>query len=197
MTRSPRPRFADPDSRGYCRGRFADGHQPTLQLTRLQRLDRQADETADASLEFVECHPKSRHFLRVGPTGCRRIVDTPMHRHGVTGPDGTGLAGRVVTNSEDEVERRRAGRRELVPALAAQAGGRKTLLSQQCERERMNLALGMAAGTESAESPLAPALNKRLAENAAGGISRTQNEHVESPRCHGVSPGAQQVGAQQ
>ena len=49
-----------------------------------------------------------------------RILDAPVRGHRLPGPDRADLAGRAVADREDEVERRRTGLRELVPALAAQ-----------------------------------------------------------------------------
>ena len=53
----------------------------------------------------------------------RRVGDTPMRGHRVAGPDGAGLARRIVTDGEDEIERRRAFGGELVPTFRAIAVG--------------------------------------------------------------------------
>ena len=78
-----------------------------------------------------------------------RILDAPMRRHRLAGPDGAHLAGGVVADREHEVERRPAAVGELVPALAAQRLGPIVQPLAAGERHRMDLALRVAAGARS------------------------------------------------
>ena len=49
------------------------------------------------------------------------IGNAPMRGHGLAGPHGTNLLGRVVANSEDEIHLQRPGLCKLSPALTAEA----------------------------------------------------------------------------
>lgn len=93
-------------------------------------------------------------------------------------PDRADLAGGVVADGDDEVQRRRAGRGELVPALAAQPLARQAELLEQRERDRMHLALGIAARAVPDEAAPAPMVDQRFRDDAAGRIPGTEDQDV-------------------
>ncbi len=77
------------------------------------------------------------------------------------------LAGRVVADRKDKVDRRRIGRRELVPALAAQAVRRQIHALQELERERVHLPFREAARAKAPEPAFAQTIQQRLGQDAA------------------------------
>src|SRR3546814_14273195 len=83
---------------------------------------------------------------------CGRIFDAPVRGHRLAGPCRACLAGRIVTDGEDEVEAGGAGLREFVPALRTQILRLEAEFVEQGERLRMDVALGEAAGAESAKA---------------------------------------------
>jgi hypothetical protein len=87
----------------------------------VQRLDWQRDEELDPGFHLLECLTERERLIRIGAFDRRRIPDAPVRRHGFSRPYWTHLAGGVIADRKDKVDRRRIGRRELIPALAAQA----------------------------------------------------------------------------
>ena len=62
------------------------------------------------------------------------------------------------------------------------------MLSQNLERERIDLPLGLAAGGEGAEAAAAVLAQDRLGENRARGIAGAEEQDVEDAIRHGLSP---------
>ena len=81
----------------------------------VQAFKWQAEKQADAVTQGVKGPQEGLTLPRLFDGG--RIFDAPMGGHRMARPDWTGLACRIVTDREDEIELGRAGRRELVPAL--------------------------------------------------------------------------------
>ncbi len=90
----------------------------------------------------------------------------------------------------------RARRGELIPALGAQAGGRMVHLLQQVQRERMHLALGMAAGAEALEPTLSLAIEDAFGQDAARRIAGAQEQDVVDMLRHGLAPVSQTARGQ-
>jgi len=99
-------------------------------------------------------------------------------RHRLTRPVRARFARGVVTDREDEVEVKIIGSRELVPTLAPQFLGREPQLPQQSKCDRMDLTLGVTAGTEAAELALAELVDYGFSEDAARGIARAQKQNT-------------------
>ncbi|RWV78787.1 hypothetical protein GW17_00060188 [Ensete ventricosum] len=72
-------------------------------------------------------HRKNEGFFLFDRAAADRggIFDRPMRGHGMTGPYGANLAGRVVANREHEIHLWRIGARECVPTLRVQARRRE------------------------------------------------------------------------
>jgi hypothetical protein len=83
-----------------------------------------------------------------------------MRRHRLSRPDWTGFARGGVADREDEIQFRRAGAGELVPALRPEAVGRVAIGVENPEREGVDPPLRMAACGERVE--VAPSLRKML-----------------------------------
>ena len=98
--------------------------------------------------------------IRLGSLDRCRIGHAPVRGHRLPRPHRAHLAGGVVADRDDEVERGRAGRGEFVPGLAAQALGADFQPLQQLDRERVHAPVGMAAGAVSME-PALPAMVER------------------------------------
>jgi len=93
---------------------------------------------------------------------------------GCPGHNGTNLGRRPVTDRENKIEPRTLGPREFVPAFAAQSRGVEVQLAQYLERHRMNRALRLAAGAESAKLAFAPSADRAFRHDAARGIASAQ-----------------------
>src|SRR5258705_13663279 len=91
--------------------------QPCLQAELIETADRQRCKDRDALMQHPVGILERKRDLRWRAGGFRRIGNAPMCRHGLAGPEGTRLAGRVVANREYEVERRSARPGELVPGF--------------------------------------------------------------------------------
>src|SRR3546814_17661930 len=83
---------------------------------------------------------------------CGRIFDAPVRGHRLAGPCRACLAGRIVTDGEDEVEAGGAGLREFVPALRTQILRLDAETVEPGERQRMAVGLGDASGASSAKA---------------------------------------------
>jgi hypothetical protein len=96
-------------------------------------------------------------------------------------PDGALFRGRIVTDGEHEIHPRGLRSRELIPALAAEAIGRDALVPEQFERERMDVALRMAAGAEGAEPSAREGqmIHHRFGHNPPRRVTGAQKENVE------------------
>src|SRR5205085_1905860 len=106
------------------------------------------------------------------------ILDAPMGGDGLARPDRADLARGVVAHGDDEVDPWRAGFRELVPALAAQARGGKAEGPQRVEAERIDLAVGVAPRRMSLEASLAEMDEQHLGHDRARGVAGAEEEDV-------------------
>ncbi len=84
--------------------------------------------------------------LGLGARGRRGIGNPPVRGHRLARPDRADLTGRVVTDREDEIERRGARLGELVPGLGPQICCRIAQLFEQGDGVRIDRALGSRAG---------------------------------------------------
>src|SRR5882724_3720094 len=85
----------------------ADLVEAPLQRQPIKRSDRQADEDRDAVVEpAVDVGEEGALFGLAADEG-GRIGDAPKGGHGLARPVRTGLAGGLVANGEDEIQRRR------------------------------------------------------------------------------------------
>ena len=101
-----------------------------------------------------------------------------MRKGGVAQPDGTGFAGGVVADGDDDVHVWRAFKRELVPALAADV--RHVITDGLCQLggHRLHGTAGVAARTERVEAALSQHVEDRLGHDAARGVAGAQEQHV-------------------
>ena len=107
-----------------------------------------------------------------------RVGDSPVRRHRFSRPDRAHLTGRVVADSENEIDGRRAGSCKLVPTLASQVLCWEIHALEQLDSHRVHLASGKASRTESAEPTLTPVIEKRLGEDAPRRVARAQEQDV-------------------
>ena len=70
------------------------------------------------------------------------------------------------------------GRGEFVPALRATAFGRIAVRGENLERERIDDALGMAAGREGAKRPAAVLAQDALGEDRARGVAGAEEQDI-------------------
>src|ERR1700722_13030657 len=139
-----------------CRGAMPDRAQLLAQRHWVQGCDRQLSEEPDSGFKLLERLSKRQGLVRIRAFHCCRIRDAPVCRHGLSGPYWANLAGGVVADGEDKVDRRRVPRRELVPALAAKAFRWQIHAFKKIERQRIYLAFGEAAGAKAPEPTTAP-----------------------------------------
>src|SRR5439155_3995054 len=85
---------------------------------------------------------------------------------------------RIVTDGKNEIELRRVRLGEFVPALAAQALGRKACSLEPAERLRPNFPRRMAAGAIRRESGFAFEVENGLGHDRSRRISRTEKQDV-------------------
>src|SRR5581483_11335360 len=102
-------------------GRLPDLPQVVLELALLQLLDRQLDEEADAVAQLARRLREGQGDFGLAACRLRGIGDAPVRCHRLAVPDRTDFAGGVVTDGEDEIERRRIGAVELVPGFRTEA----------------------------------------------------------------------------
>ena len=143
-------------------------------------LERQAQEELDAPAQDDERGPECLPLLVVGADDRRRVFDSPARGHGLARPRGAALPRRLVADGEDEVQGRRAGGSELIPALAAEAVHRQLRLPERLERERVHLAPRMTPRRVGPELAAAELVHDRLGDDAAGRVARAEEEHVVS-----------------
>src|SRR5262249_53489019 len=98
-----------------CAVYAADFSEPLLKAELIEASDRQSRENANTLVEHPIRILERKGDFRGRTFGFRWIGNTPMRCHRLAGPERTGFPRSVVTNSENEVERRRAGLGELIP----------------------------------------------------------------------------------
>lgn len=82
----------------------------------------------------------------------RRVGNAPMMPDRLARPDGADLAGRIVADGDQDIERRRTRCGKFVPALRPEFAGRIAALAKKAQRGGMDLATRKTAGRKSAES---------------------------------------------
>src|SRR5580704_1389905 len=132
-------------------GLLSDGAQFLAQRHLIDGCDWQLYEELDPGFEFLECFSEGEGLIGVSACGGGRICDSPVRRHRFTRPYGAHFARRVVAHREDEVDRRRPWRRELVPALTPKPLRRQIRPFEQIDRQRMDLTFREAPGTKGVE----------------------------------------------
>ena len=158
----------------------ADLVQPRLQLGAVERAH--AAGCVKTLMRFSSSRNAVRnasHFSVSVPSTAAGSSTPQCAVIGWPGQYGQHLSRGVVADGEDEIERRRARRRELVPALAAQAIGGHLHVPEQLERDGMHLALRAAAGAVADELAATPMIDQRFAEDAARRIAGAENQYVE------------------
>src|SRR5689334_21472011 len=84
----------------------------------------------------------------------------------------------LVADREHEIQWRRVGPCEFVPALAAQPARFVVQFVEKLKRHRIHCARRMTAGAEGLELALAPSIHRAFGHDAARGISGAQEQHV-------------------
>ena len=115
---------AEPRRLGACRWRRGAAAAPCRSSVAIGRLTK-------SLMRFSRRRRRRRKAARsrlACPSTAAGSGNAPMRRHRLARPDRTDFAGGVVADGEDEIQRRRAGCGELVPALGAQPLGRKPRL---------------------------------------------------------------------
>src|SRR5262249_14948709 len=129
----------------------ADFLQPVLQAELVERTQRERGEHADAVMQQPIGVIEGKRDLCRGACSRSRIRNAPMSGHGLTGPYGPRLSGRIVANGENEIERRRAGPGELAPGFGAQTRGVVAEALQQPDGFRMDLPFRLASSAPGME----------------------------------------------
>ena len=93
-----------------------------------EAAQRQRGEYPEPPIKHREDVPVGEHDHGVRPFHCRRIRQAPMCGDGLARPDRARLVGRLVAESEDEVEMGPARGGELVPRLGPQSLRREGLM---------------------------------------------------------------------
>jgi hypothetical protein len=131
-----------------------------------------------STLKHPECLSEGIHLIEIGAFDGRGVRLSPMRSHRVPRPDRTDFTCCVVADCEDKIELRRAGLGEFVPSLASKAFGWQVFAIQQRQRQGMDRSLGMAPRAEGLEPAVASVVSDGFGEDAASGISGTQEQHV-------------------
>src|SRR6266853_1828303 len=137
-----------------------------LQRQLIERLEPQTREDLDTCVELPKRRSESLGFLLVGPFYFRRIVDTPMGRHGLSRPERTRFLGRVVTHRKHEIEGRGGGHGKFVPTLATKIVDWQLIATQDLDRERMYLAFRVTSRAIRLKPSLPPLIQEGLAHDA-------------------------------
>jgi len=88
-----------------------------LEREAIEFVERQCHEDADTVGEDAQRFRELTLLFGVAAAELRRIGNTPVRGDGVTRPDRSHLARRVVADREDKIHRWRAGLGEFVPAF--------------------------------------------------------------------------------
>ena len=142
---------------------------------------------ADAVLHVAECSLERRLLLQIGAFDGSRVLDAPMRRHRLAGPDRTCFARGVVANGEHEIHRGRARAGEFLPALRAHVVDGIAGFGEDAQRHRMHGAFRRAAGRKAAEAAGAILAQDRLREDRARRVAGAEEEDVVGIR-HGIEP---------
>src|SRR2546427_202880 len=126
--------------------------QLTLQGHGIEALERQRQEQFYAPAQRDGRVHERLALLFLGAFDGGRVGHAPMRRDGLARPQRTRLAGGVVADGEDEVEHRRTGNHEFVPALAAVARGRQAQAFQRGECQRIHFAFRSEEHTSELQS---------------------------------------------
>jgi hypothetical protein len=152
-------------SRASATFHAADRLEALLQAERVETADRQCREGRDALVQHAVGVLEGERDLGLRPGRLGGIGHTPVGGHRLAGPHRAALAGRVVADREDEIERRRARQGELLPRFRAQDGGVVAEAVEQRERVRIDRAFGLAAGREGAKLAGAELFENGLGED--------------------------------
>ena len=141
-----------------------------------------ADPLRQHPVGVLECERN----LRGGSGGGRRIGNSPVCGHRLSGPERTRFSRGVVTDGEYEIERGRAGFGELVPRLGAKAARVKPEALQQLPCFGMHLAFRLAARAEGLEFSSAGLVEDRFGQDRACRISGAEEEDIERSIGQGI-----------
>ena len=157
---------------------MADFGEFLFQGQLIQLLDRQVHEQLDASRQLLIGLSESRALRFIATLYMRRIGYPPMRGGRSARPDRAGFTCCVIAYGKDEIDLRRAGCGELIPALAAQTRNAVPMLLQQLQRERIDPSNRLAARAVGDESSFAQHVEQHFAQDAARGMSGAQYQHV-------------------
>ena len=154
-----------------------------------ENAEREIEEEADAITQQTRGFRERRADLRLGAFNSGGVWNAPMGGHRLPGPDRADLAGGVVANRENEIERRRAGRRELVPRLGAKIRDLVAAALDDRPDVRVDAAGRHRARRIGLEAPLALLVHQRLGDYGTRRIAGAEEEDVEGlRRVHGRDP---------
>ena len=180
MTTSITPRPAA----GSWRPRPGRSRQPRLQRHPVEARDRKRGESGDAVLQVAERGDEGGQPLNVGALGGRRVLDAPVRRHRLPGPDRADLAGGVVADGEHEIERA-ARRRGRTRPRASSAGLRSdSRVLEHLQRQRVDGALRVASGGERPEAAHAVPVEDAFGDHRARRVAGAEEEDVEDAVSH-------------
>src|SRR5215472_4283299 len=112
---------------------------------------RQAQEQADAAIEYVEGIAKDTFYALCRSFDGSRIGNAPICGHWLTRPNGAHFFGGVITNSNDEIHFWSARLGKFIPILTAQALGGQVRVLQLSERFGANESRSVATCAVSGE----------------------------------------------
>ena len=120
--------------------------------------------------------------------GLRRIRNAPVCGHRLPWPDGTGFAGCVVANGEDEIQSRRAGLGEFGPRLRTKFRRVVAEAAQELQRIRIDLAFGLASGAVCTKFSRADLVQYRFGDDRSGGVAGAKEQDIVWFFEHDLSP---------
>src|SRR5688572_24475739 len=141
-------------------------------------VEPQVGKQFDSSIKLKERSLECLGFLLICSLNSRWVLDAPMRGNGMPGPDGADFPSRLITHRKNKVHYRRIRPGELIPALAAQIGGRHFGLLESIQCEWMHGSLWEAASAESFEAARAPMVDQRFCHNAARRVARTEKQNI-------------------
>lgn len=118
-------------------------------------MEWQRDEGSDAVFQVHQRLSEGGALPHFPVSFADGILDTPMPRQWSPGPQWARLASSVVADSEDKIHAGRTCRGKLLPCFGPQAFDRVVGLVQRLNRQRVDLALRVAAGRERVEAAIA------------------------------------------
>jgi len=123
-----------------------------LQSHAVQRFRLERQQQPETVLQLVKGAQERLVDLLRAALYCSRVGDAPVSRNRVTWPHWTRFTRGAIAHGHDEIHLRCFRTCECLPRLAQQPGNVEANLREHLQGHWMNYALGMTAGTVSADT---------------------------------------------